>query len=846
MPTADERTALLAPERETKRPLTPTKKYLIVTTTLLSGFLSTLDLTIVATCIPTISSELQVSNQEAWIGTAYLWSSVTFTPLYGRLSDLIGRKPAYLQAVVLFTIGTAACGFAPTFTTLVVARFVAGMGGGGMGTVASVITADTFSPAERGFYQGLSFAMFGAGMGLGGPIGGFLTQYFGWRAAFYSQLPLAAITVLMILLSVPTAETHQSISLSSLAQIDFGGALTLLISIGALLQLLSIDPGSGPLKDNAVGIAMVVIFVAAFIAFLYIEIAVAVKPVLPLSMLRRRTPLCVGIISSMIAIVNFNMLYHLPMVFEIVFQQNLALAGAHLLPNSIAMTISAPIAGYIVKRTSRYKWLIVISCAGPLVAMILISQLTPQSWEPLQWICFSSLLTLTLMKQAARYPTQSPPRDPRRRELVGSAKPRSSDARARMARISVACAYGCVCLHRPSLMWVQNDRQCVFDPLGAGPTYGDTPTTKRKLPTIASAPPHPPSRRSVSPPVYSAHQSLPKSGSRRLDVGQRPTLGSSRAKTENGSTAMVQPASGSIPLPWRNNGLEPRLLGSTAIVNLLSQIKERPETQLHDRRFGQYRINDDFLYSANLGSDTQEVLNEEIITIELQRKLLDIFANVMSPLFPIVTKEDIANFSSTTSPALIYAVCGVASLSRGVPYTVYLSLRAKLKVFLMEEETLLVSAMVNIKTLLVCCMSGPWPSKSTVFAFANVRYYSAELFGDSEALESLKLARDCMGRWAFGYDGRTLHLRAKIADIVAVLYQAVHNEAMSRPINVSTGQSLVPEYELGPAPDSQPQIGSESAEDIFRTGSSELVNLDAWLDELLQSGNVDESLLNAT
>lgn len=117
-------------------------------------------------------------------GTAYLWSNVSFTPLYGRLSDLIGRKSAFLQATTLFSLGTLFCGLAPSLPVLALARFVAGMGGGGIGTVSSVIMADMFSPAERGFYQGLSFAVFGLGMGLGGPLGGALTQWFGWRAAF--------------------------------------------------------------------------------------------------------------------------------------------------------------------------------------------------------------------------------------------------------------------------------------------------------------------------------------------------------------------------------------------------------------------------------------------------------------------------------------------------------------------------------------------------------------------------------------------------------------------------------------------------------------------------------------
>ncbi|ODN76598.1 hypothetical protein L202_05255 [Cryptococcus amylolentus CBS 6039] len=402
MPRTDERTPLLKQPIVDPLALSPARKRLIVITAMLTGFLSTLDLTIVATCIATISSELKSSDQEAWIGTAYLWSNVTFTPLYGRLSDLLGRRGAYLQALVLFTVGTFFCGCAPSFGWLVLARFVAGMGGGGMGTVSSVLMADIFTPAERGFYQGISFAVFGAGTGLGGPIGGILTQAFGWRAAFYAQVPIAIFSIVLAFLTVPNFN-HEPFDWRHLKQIDFGGSLSLLVSIGALLQLLSRTGGSSPLANDPFGIAMAVICPLFFLIFIFVELKVASKPVLPLSLLSRRTPLCVGIIASAIAVVNYNQMYHLPMVFEIVFKQPVSLAGAHLLPNSLAMTISAPIMGYIVKTSGRYKWLTVLNCAGPVVAMTLLTRLTPESSWASQWLSvlpmgagFSGLLTLTL------------------------------------------------------------------------------------------------------------------------------------------------------------------------------------------------------------------------------------------------------------------------------------------------------------------------------------------------------------------------------------------------------------------------------------------------------------------
>ncbi|WWC85698.1 uncharacterized protein L201_000564 [Kwoniella dendrophila CBS 6074] len=385
------------------RHLSVIRKRVIVATALLTGFLSALDLTVVATCISTISPELHSADQEAWIGTAYLWSSVTFTPLYGRLSDLIGRRASYIQAVSIFTIGTFGCGISKTFNLLIISRFIAGMGGGGIGTVSSVLMADIFTPAEQGFYQGLEFAVWGASTGLGGPIGGALTQLFGWRAAFYAQVPIALIALIAIPLAIPqTQKSHYD--MKSLRLIDFGGAVTLLISIGSLLQLLSHAGSVKPISQDLFSLAMAILSLIFFLLFIYVELKIAERPVLPLSLLKQRTPLCVGIIAGVIAVVNFNMTYHLPMMFEIVFQQPLAVAGAHLLPNSIAMSISAPIMGYISRKTLHFKWLTVVNCTGPVISMALFISLQDNSSWAAQWLSvipmgigFSGLLTLTLV-----------------------------------------------------------------------------------------------------------------------------------------------------------------------------------------------------------------------------------------------------------------------------------------------------------------------------------------------------------------------------------------------------------------------------------------------------------------
>ncbi|BEJ10681.1 hypothetical protein CspHIS471_0101030 [Cutaneotrichosporon sp. HIS471] len=381
----------------------PARRRLLVAATMLTSFLAMLDLTIVATCVPTIASEFDAFDRESWIGTSYLWSNVTFTPLYARLSDAIGRRTAYLQAVSLFTLETLGCGLAPSFTGLTVARFVAGMGGGGASAVASIVLSESFPPEDRGFYQGLGFAVFGAGIGLGGPIGGWLTQAWGWRAAFYAQIPVAVACIVLARLTIPQ-DQERRYSADTLAEIDLAGSATLLLSIGALLHVLQRSSAVIPLRHDITGLIALVASVTFFAAFMVIELRLTRRPVLPLTLLRQRTALSVGIIAGVIAIVNFNMLYHLPMVFEIVFDESLSRAGAHVLPNSAAMTLSAPIMGYLVKRTRRYKWLTVTCCAGPVVAMALLSGLGPESGAAVRWLAvapmgagFSGLLTLTLI-----------------------------------------------------------------------------------------------------------------------------------------------------------------------------------------------------------------------------------------------------------------------------------------------------------------------------------------------------------------------------------------------------------------------------------------------------------------
>ncbi|QRV91507.1 major facilitator superfamily transporter [Ceratobasidium sp. AG-Ba] len=190
-------------------------------------FLGALDTTIVATLLSPIGSYFQKSHQASYLGTSYLLSVCCFTPLYGRLSDIMGRKGAMLLALSLFGTGTLLCGLANSMEFLIFARAVAGMGGGGVMTVSSIAVTDLIPLKQRGLYQGLANILFGLGSGIGGPLGGWINDTFGWRAAFLIQIPILVMSAIVIVLKVNIKLPDSEQTTQKLARIDYAGSFTL-------------------------------------------------------------------------------------------------------------------------------------------------------------------------------------------------------------------------------------------------------------------------------------------------------------------------------------------------------------------------------------------------------------------------------------------------------------------------------------------------------------------------------------------------------------------------------------------------------------------------------------------
>ncbi|CAE6521165.1 unnamed protein product [Rhizoctonia solani] len=387
-------------------------------------FLGALDTTIVATLVSPIGSYFQKSHQASYLGTSYLLSVCCFTPLYGRLSDIMGRKGAMLLALSLFGIGTLLCGMANSMEFLIFARAIAGMGGGGVMTVSSISITDIIPIKQRGLYQGLANILFGLGSGIGGPVGGWINDTLGWRAAFLIQMPILVLSAIVITLKVniKLPETKQTVR-QKLARIDYGGSFTLVVFVGSLLLGLSLKT-SEDLEWSSPTVVSLLCSSGIFgVAFVFVEAKWAPEPVMPLRLLTMRTPLFVAISNFCVSSNAFAMLYNVPLYFSAVRLNSASEAGLHLLPNAIAVSCGSVFAGWrvlfglsvdlplallyffrMMRKTGKLYWMTLSSAVAVLLSAILISSWNKYTHKLHLWfdIVFggfgmSSLITSTLI-----------------------------------------------------------------------------------------------------------------------------------------------------------------------------------------------------------------------------------------------------------------------------------------------------------------------------------------------------------------------------------------------------------------------------------------------------------------
>ncbi|MDQ0990612.1 MFS transporter [Streptomyces sp. V3I7] len=334
---------------------------------LLGLLLAALDQTIVATALPTIVSDLGGLEHLSWVVTAYLLASTAATPLWGKLGDQYGRKKLYQAAIVIFLIGSALCGAAQDMGQLIAFRALQGLGGGGLIVLSMAIVGDLVPPRDRGRYQGLFGAVFGATSVLGPLLGGLFTQHLSWRWVFYVNLPLGvvALAVIATALHIP----HRAVR----HVIDYLGTF-LIASVATCLVLVASLGGITWAWDSPQIIGLAVLGVALAVAFVAVERRAA-EPVLPLRLFRMRTFTLAAVISFVIGFAMFGAMTYLPTFLQVVHGISPTMSGVHMLPMVVGLLLSSTVSGQIVSRTGRWKVFPVLGTAVTTLGLLLLHQL---------------------------------------------------------------------------------------------------------------------------------------------------------------------------------------------------------------------------------------------------------------------------------------------------------------------------------------------------------------------------------------------------------------------------------------------------------------------------------------
>jgi EmrB/QacA subfamily drug resistance transporter len=349
----------------------------IVVAVLLGLFLAALDQTVVGTALPRIVTDLRGNDIYTWAFTAYLLTATISGPIYGKVSDLFGRRPVLLFAVAVFLVGSLLAGLSQEMWQFVGFRAIQGLGAGALFPIALAVIGDMFDATERGKYQGLVGAIFGLSSVIGPAIGGVITDTIGWHWVFFVNLPIGVIVFAVIWRSLPRVRPS-----AGRPQIDYLGASVLIAALVPILVGLT-NKQSGEWTDPAVG-GLIAVGLAISALFVWIE-SRASEPIVPLGLFRIRS-FTLSVIAMFVASMAFFVpIVFLPRWFQVVGGASATQSGYQILALLGGLIFSAMASGQIVARTGRYKVLALGASVLLGLGLFLLTNLRADTPLPVLW-----------------------------------------------------------------------------------------------------------------------------------------------------------------------------------------------------------------------------------------------------------------------------------------------------------------------------------------------------------------------------------------------------------------------------------------------------------------------------
>ncbi|CRK81651.1 MDR family MFS transporter [Neobacillus massiliamazoniensis] len=339
----------------------------VVAGLLLGILMAAMDNTIVATAMPTIVSDLGGFDKFIWVTSAYMVAVMAGMPIFGKLSDMYGRKRFFMFGSILFLVGSALCGLAQSIVQLSIFRAIQGIGGGALMPIAFTIVFDIFPPENRGKMTGLLGAVFGSASILGPLLGAYITDYISWHWIFYVNVPIGIVSIFLIM-----RYYHESLQHSK-QRIDWWGAITLVISVVSLMFALELGGKQYAWKSAQI-ISLFVSFFVFFVAFFIAELK-AEEPILPLWLFKRRLFAASQILAFLYGGTFIILTVFIPIFVQAVYGGSAKNSGLILTPMMLGSVAGSSIAGIFMAKTS-YRNIMFVSFISYVAGMYLLSSMT--------------------------------------------------------------------------------------------------------------------------------------------------------------------------------------------------------------------------------------------------------------------------------------------------------------------------------------------------------------------------------------------------------------------------------------------------------------------------------------